>query len=111
MNEIEIPKEMGLIVRTAGEDVSLEELRWDLDYLVNLWDAITEANQQRKAPFLIFRENDLISRSLRDFLRDDITEVLIDTNEAFEKAYDFTSKLMPDFEEKIKKYESKIKHY
>ena len=105
---LNIPKDMGLIVRTAGEDVSLEELRWDLDYLVNLWDAITEANQQRKAPFLIFRENDLISRSLRDFLRDDITEVLIDTNEAFEKAYDFTSKLMPDFEEKIKKYDEAI---
>ena len=99
---------MGLIVRTAGDGVSLEELRWDLDYLVNLWDAITEANQQRKAPFLIFRENDLISRSLRDFLRDDITEVLIDTNEAFEKAHDFTSKLMPDFEEKIKKYDEAI---
>ena len=108
LKQLNIPKDMGLIVRTAGEDVSLEELRWDLDYLVNLWDAITEANQQRKAPFLIFRENDLISRSLRDFLRDDITEVLIDTNEAFEKAHDFTSKLMPDFEEKIKKYDEAI---
>ena len=64
LKQLNIPKDMGLIVRTAGEDVSLEELRWDLDYLVNLWDAITEANQQRKAPFLIFRENDLISRSL-----------------------------------------------
>ena len=108
LKQLNIPKDMGLIVRTAGEDVSLEELRWDLDYLVNLWDAITEANQQRKAPFLIFRENDLISRSLRDFLRDDITEVLIDTDEAFEKAHDFTSKLMPDFEEKIKKYDEAI---
>ena len=108
LKQLNIPKDMGLIVRTAGEDVSLEELRWDLDYLVNLWDAITEANQQRKAPFLIFRENDLISRSLRDFLRDDITEVLIDTNEAFEKAHDFTSKFMPDFEEKIKKYDEAI---
>ena len=108
LKQLNIPKDMGLIVRTAGDGVSLEELRWDLDYLVNLWDAITEANQQRKAPFLIFRENDLISRSLRDFLRDDITEVLIDTDEAFEKAHDFTSKLMPDFEEKIKKYDEAI---
>ena len=108
LKQLNIPKDMGLIVRTAGDGVSLEELKWDLDYLVNLWDAITEANQQRKAPFLIFRENDLISRSLRDFLRDDITEVLVDTDEAFEKAHDFTSKLMPDFEEKIKKYDEAI---
>ena len=108
LKQLNIPKDMGLIVRTAGDGVSLEELRWDLDYLINLWDAITEANQQRKAPFLIFRENDLISRSLRDFLRDDITEVLVDTNDAFEKAHDFTSKLMPDFEEKIKKYDEAI---
>ncbi len=108
LKQLNIPKDIGLIVRTAGDGVSLEELRWDLDYLVNLWDAITEANQQRKAPFLIFRENDLISRSLRDFLRDDITEVLVDTDEAFEKAHDFTSKLMPDFEEKIKKYDEAI---
>ena len=108
LKKLNIPRDMGLIVRTAAEGVSLEELRWDLDYLVNLWDAITEANQQRKAPFLIFRENDLISRSLRDFLRDDITEVLVDSDEAFEKAYDFTSKLMPDFEGKIKKYDETI---
>jgi ribonuclease E len=108
LKQLNIPKEMGLIVRTAGDGVSLEELKWDLDYLLNLWDAILEANQLRKAPFLIFRENDLISRSLRDFLRDDITEVLVDTDEAFEKAHDFTSKLMPDFEEKIKKYDEAI---
>ena len=108
LKQLEIPKDMGLIVRTAGDGVSLEELKWDLDYLLNLWDAILEANQLKKAPFLIFRENDLISRSLRDFLRDDITEVLVDTDEAFEKAYDFTSKLMPDFEEKIKKYDEAI---
>ena len=108
LKQLEIPKDMGLIVRTAGDGVSLEELKWDLDYLLNLWDAILEANQLKKAPFLIFRENDLISRSLRDFLRDDITEVLVDTDEAFEKAYDFTSKLIPDFEDKIKKYDEAI---
>ena len=108
LKQLDIPKEMGLIVRTAGEGVSLEELKWDLDYLLNLWEAILEANQLKKAPFLIFRENDLISRSLRDFLRDDITEVLVDTPEAYEKAFDFTSKLMPDFEDKIKQYDEAI---
>ena len=97
MRTLEVPKGMGVILRTAGEGVSFEELKWDLDYLLNLWDAIQEANQLRKAPFLIYRENDLVSRSLRDFLREDITEVLIDTDDAYDKAYDFTSKLMPDF--------------
>ena len=108
MRKLEVPDGMGIILRTAGEGVSYEELKWDLDYLLNLWDAIQEANQLRKAPFLIYRENDLVSRSLRDFLREDITEVLIDTDEAYEKAYEFTSKLMPDFEDKIKRYDEAI---
>ncbi|MEO1955841.1 MAG: ribonuclease E/G, partial [Gammaproteobacteria bacterium] len=108
MRLLEIPDGMGLILRTAGAGVSLEELEWDLEYLLNLWDAIQEANQLRKAPFLIYRENDLVSRSLRDFLRSDITEVLVDTDEAFEKALDFTSKLMPDFEDRIKRYDETI---
>ena len=108
MRSLEIPDGMGLILRTAGDGVSLEELKWDLEYLLNLWDAIQEANQLRKAPFLIYRENDLVSRSLRDFLRSDITEVLVDTDEAFEKALDFTSKLMPDFEDRIKRYDETI---
>ena len=108
MRKLEVPQGMGAILRTAGEGASFEELKWDLDYLLNLWDAIQEANQLRKAPFLIYKENDLISRSLRDFLREDITEVLVDTDDAYEKAYDFTSKLMPDFEDKIKRYEEAI---
>ena len=68
LKQLDSPKEMGLIVRTAGEGVSLEELKWDLDYLLNLWEAILEANQLKKGPFLIFRENDLISRSLMFFI-------------------------------------------
>ena len=108
MRKLEVPNSMGVILRTAGEGVSFEELKWDLDYLLNLWDAIQEANQLRKAPFLIYKENDLVSRSLRDFLRDDITEVLIDTDDAYEKAYEFTSKLMPDFEDKVKRYDEAI---
>ena len=108
LRKLEVPNGMGIILRTAGEGVSYDELKWDLDYLLNLWDAIQEANQLRKAPFLIYRENDLVSRSLRDFLREDITEVLIDTDEAYEKAFEFTSKLMPDFEDKIKRYDEAI---
>ena len=108
LNSLEVPQDMGLILRTAGEGISLEDLNWDLKYLLNLWEAIQEAFQLRKAPYLIFKENDLISRSLRDFLRDDITEVLIDTDEAYEKACDFSSTLMPDFEDRVKKYEESI---
>ena len=108
LNSLEVPRDMGLILRTAGEGISLEDLNWDLKYLLSLWEAIQEAYQLRKAPYLIFRENDLISRSLRDFLKDDITEVLIDTDEAYEKACDFSSTLMPDFEDRIKKYEESI---
>ena len=102
------PDNMGVIVRTAAAGASLEELQWDLDYLLNIWDAIQEANQQRKAPFLIYRDDDLISRSLRDFLRDDITEVLIDTDEAFEQAQDFASRLTPEDLERIKRYDESI---
>ena len=102
------PDNMGVIVRTAAAGASLEELQWDLDYLLSIWDAIQEANQQKKAPFLIYRDDDLISRSLRDFLRDDITEVLIDTDEAFEQAQDFASRLTPEYLERIKRYDESI---
>ncbi|MDG2061483.1 MAG: Rne/Rng family ribonuclease [SAR86 cluster bacterium] len=101
---LEVPDKMGLIVRTAAKGVEKNELEWDLEYLLNVWDAIIEANQLRKAPFLVYRESDLITRSLRDYLRDDIKEVLIDSEEAHEKALDFVCKLMPE-------YESRIIHY
>ena len=108
LKALEKPDNMGVIVRTAAAGASLEELQWDLDYLLSIWDAIQEANQQRKAPFLIYRDDDLISRSLRDFLRDDITEVLIDTDEAFEQAQDFASRLTPEYLERIKRYDESI---
>jgi len=108
LKALEKPDNMGVIVRTAASGASLEELQWDLDYLLSIWDAIQEANQQRKAPFLIYRDDDLISRSLRDFLRDDITEVLIDTDEAFEQAQDFASRLTPEYLERIKRYDESI---
>ena len=108
MKSLNVPEGMGLILRTAGEGTSLEDLNWDLEYLLNVWDAVQEAYQLKKAPFLIFKENDLISRSLRDFLREDITEVLIDSDEAYDQACEFSSRLMPDFEERIKRYDESI---
>ncbi len=108
MKSLEVPNGMSVILRTAGEGKNIDELIWDLEYLLSLWDAIQEAYQQKKIPFLIYKEDDLISRSLRDFLREDITEVLIDTDEAHNKALEFTEKVMPDFEDRIKRYDESI---
>ena len=105
---LDVPEGMGLIARTAAQGSSLDELQWDLEYLLSVWDAIQEANQLRKAPFLIYRDDDLISRTLRDFLREDITEVLVDTDEAFEKAYEFSGRLAPDLQDKVKRYDEAI---
>ena len=102
--ELKIPKDMGLIMRTAAKGATLDELQWDLEYLLSLWEAIKEADHLKKAPFLIYRDDDLISRSLRDFLREDITEVLVDSDEAYEKASEFVSRLVPDLQNRIKKY-------
>ena len=105
---LEVPEGMGLIARTAAQGSSLDELQWDLEYLLSVWDAIMEANQLRKGPFLIYRDDDLISRTLRDFLREDITEVLVDTDEAFEKASEFSGRLAPDLQDKVKRYNEAI---
>ena len=108
MKSLEVPNGMSVILRTAGEGKNIDELAWDLEYLLSLWDAIQEAYQQKKLPFLIYKEDDLISRSLRDFLREDITEVLVDTDEAYNKAHEFTSKVMPDYVDRIKRYDESI---
>ena len=105
---LDVPEGMGLIARTAAQGASVKELEWDLEYLLSVWDAIQEANQLRKAPFLIYRDNDLITRSLRDFLREDITEVLVDSDEAYEKAHEFASRLSPELQDKVKRYNESV---
>ena len=105
---LDAPENMGLIARTAAEGASVDELQWDLEYLLSVWDAIQEANQLRKAPFLIYRDDDLISRTLRDFLRDDITEVLVDSDEAYEKASEFAGRLAPELQDRVKRYSEAI---
>ena len=105
---LDAPENMGLIARTAAQGASLSELEWDLEYLLSVWDAIQEANQLRKAPFLIYRDDDLISRTLRDFLREDITEVLVDSDEAFDKAFEFAGRLSPDLQDRVKRYSEAI---
>lgn len=108
MNQLNIPDEMGVIVRTAGVGKSAEELQWDLDYLLLVWSAITQASEERSAPFLIFQESNVIIRTMRDYLRQDIGEVLLDTPEAYNEAIAFARQVMPSFEHKIKLYRDKV---
>lgn len=108
MNQLETPKDMGVIVRTAGIGRSLEELQWDLDYLLKLWSSITDAADNRAAPFLIYQESNVIIRTIRDYLRQDIGEVCIDSKEVFEEALNFVRQVMPAYENKFKHYQDAI---
>lgn len=108
MNGVQVPKSMGIIVRTAGIGRTTEELQWDLDYLVQFWEAITQAAGERKAPFLIHQESNVIIRAVRDYLRQDIGEVLIDAESVYEDVLSFVRAVMPSFENKIKLYKDEI---
>jgi len=104
---LEIPKDMGAIIRTAGVGRTAEELQWDLKYLLQLAEAIKIASE-RPSPFLIYQEGDVITRAVRDYMRDDIGEILIDTDEAFEQANSFVSQVMPHLSSRIKRYTSDV---
>ncbi|MDO6462157.1 Rne/Rng family ribonuclease [Granulosicoccaceae sp. 1_MG-2023] len=108
MNEIEVPENMGTIVRTAGIGRTPEELQWDLDYQVGIWKAIQEAAQGKSAPFLIYQESNVIVRALRDNFRNDIGEILIDEDDVFQQATDFVQQYMPHHARRVKKYEDAI---
>ena len=108
MAAMDIPEGMGVIVRTAGVGKSTEELQWDLDYLVRLWRAIEKATQERPAPFLVYQESNLIIRAIRDYFRQDIGEILIDSKEVYEYAQDFMSQVMPHNKKKVKFYDDSV---
>lgn len=108
LNQLPLPEEMGLIVRTAGVGRNLEELRWDLDVLLSQWQAIKRASGDRSAPFLIHRESDVIVRALRDYLRPDISEILVDTEEAYQHAKKHIQVVRPDFADRVKRYSDPI---
>jgi ribonuclease E len=108
MSNVQVPKSMGIIVRTAGIGRTTEELQWDLDYLVQFWEAITQAAGERKAPFLIHQESNVIIRAVRDYLRQDIGEVLIDSSAVHDDVLNFVRAVMPTFENKIKLYKDEI---
>ncbi|QBQ54295.1 Rne/Rng family ribonuclease [Nitrosococcus wardiae] len=108
MRALEVPEGMGLIARTAALGKSTEELQWDFNYLLHLWQAIRVAAEERSAPFLIYQESDVIIRALRDYLRLDVGEILIDTPDVYQRAYDFMRQVMPHELHRLKLYQDKV---
>ena len=104
MDALAIPDDMGVIIRTAGVGRDAEELQWDLDYLLGVWKAIADAALTKPAPFLIYQESRLIIRALRDYMRADIGEILVDTPEMYEEAREFVQQVMPHNLRKLKHY-------
>lgn len=104
LNKLNLPKGMGLIVRTAGVGKDYDELEWDLAVLLQHWKAIEEAANERPAPFLIHQESNVILRAIRDYLRRDIGEVLIDRPKVYESVKNHISLVRPDFLSKVKLY-------
>jgi ribonuclease E len=105
LKNITIPVGMGVIVRTAGIGRSSEELQCDLDYLKQLWETINQEAIAAKAPQFLFQESNIIIRAVRDYLREDVKEVLIDNKEAYDLASAFIAQVMPNFTTRVKLYE------
>jgi ribonuclease E len=109
MSQLQIPEGMGAIVRTAGVGRTVEELQWDLDNLRTQWEQIAAAAQERPAPFLVYRESDAVTRAMRDYLSDDIGEVMVDDPPAFQKAQEYMQRFMPtDIQRRLKLYSDDI---
>ncbi len=108
MSELDIPKGVGVIVRTAGIGKSGEELQRDLDYLLTISDAIKGAAESQAAPFLIFQESNIIVRAIRDYVRQDIGEILIDGINAYNEASQFVEMVIPHYAQKVRHYDDEI---
>lgn len=104
MDQLEYPKGMSIIARTAGIGRSAPELQWDLDYLLKLWNAIDNAAQAGKGAFLIYQESSLVIRAIRDYFNNDIGDILIDTDDIFEQAQQFMQHVMPEHANRVKRY-------
>ena len=111
LNEIEIPKEMGLIVRTAGSNKTKNEINHDLTILINNWNQIKDSALNSIAPSLIHQESEIIKRTLRDMYDENTKNIIIEGNEGYKKAQNFMKMIMPSHVKKIKKYRGKIPLY
>ena len=105
---LEVDSKHSLIARTEGIGRTQEELQWDLDFLVKLWDTIEDASKGPKAPFLIYQESNLIVRSIRDHLSSDISEIIVDDQEVFDRASRFINQVMPHNINKLKYYNDSV---
>ncbi|RUO21720.1 ribonuclease E [Aliidiomarina haloalkalitolerans] len=108
LSTLEVPDGMGLIVRTAGVGKSAEELAWDLNVLLHHWQAIEQASATRPAPFLVHQESNVIFRAIRDYLRRDIGEILIDDATIYDQAREHIKIVRPDFMNRVKLYQGEI---
>jgi len=108
INKLTVPDGMSVIIRTAGVGRSAEELDWDLKILLRYWEAIKQAAVVKPAPYLIHQESDVIIRAIRDYLRHDVTEIIIDDTKAFNRARNYLHQVRPDFMEKIKLYQDHL---
>src|SRR5450756_2856866 len=103
-SQLEVPNGMSVIARTAGIGRSLEELQWDLNYLMQLWQAIDGAAKTQSGAFLIYQESSLVIRAIRDYFHPDIGEILIDTDDVFDQAQQFMAHVMPEHADRVKRY-------
>lgn len=108
MDQLTVPGGMSLIARTAAIGRSVEELQWDLDYLLQLWQAIEGAAAQQAGAFLIYQESSLVIRAIRDYFQPDIGEILIDTEDIFEQARQFMEHVMPGNITRVKRYHDDV---
>lgn len=108
MDQLQVPPGMSIIARTAGIGRSVEELQWDLNYLLQLWNAIEGAGSSAPGAFLIYHESSLVIRAIRDYFQPDIGEILIDTDEIYEQARQFMSHVMPDMVNRVKRYRDDV---
>ena len=108
MDKLDVPAGMSIIARTAGIGRSVEELQWDLNYLLQLWNAIESAGNSAPGAFLIYHESSLVIRAIRDYFQPDIGEILIDTDEIYEQARQFMSHVMPDMVNRVKRYRDDV---
>lgn len=108
LSSLNVPQGMSIIARTAALGRFPEELQWDLNYLLKLWDAIKTASSNHTGSFLIYQESNLVVRSIRDHFSPDITEILIDTDDVYEQAKQFMSHVMPNFVERVKLYSDDV---
>ncbi|MCA6216805.1 Rne/Rng family ribonuclease [Ideonella sp. B7] len=104
LDQLEYPKGMSLIARTAGIGRTAAELQWDLNYMLKLWDAIDSASKVGKGAFLIYQESSLVIRAIRDYFTADIGEILIDTDDIYDQAQQFMNHVMPESAHRVKRY-------